>query len=850
MANITLDELIEKLSDLFTNINNLDKTYYDMFYNTTPMDIVLERYNENGELVKVTIPNRAKDKNSFKMGEGSPEGNVSASLGVFYLDVITKNLYYKGEGTVAEPTPNGWVLFYTEENVGEGLQKTSEKGKPLGYASLDENGKVPADQLPISSLSYIELDEVVTIDVLLKTLLTYTCTNAELVFNNTWTGTDGQLGKRTVELTQQTDSTYTIDTDITTVTGTPTFNNMTGYMTEFSSSNYVTVPVSGAEIEFMSSANMQTKQTILSFGDNKIEFTPSTTTVTVETNREDLVIRNTFEGVEDTTGTIVYTLNYDSQVDWKYNLCSVQGDLVTTTGYISGFSNENYLAPITQWTSTNTLLLKIKTGTDITTPQGIVGNSMSLCIKDGKLGYNSISNEFIELIDITAETNYYFKITYDTAKESNIVQYSTDGETYTTVTPAEADGKFVLNTYVLGKGIVEGVSNTVFLGSIDGFGTGVQTGSVTSYYAESVVGWYRDNANVNVSLSDYDLELVSGEPTIGDRVTATYFTTEPSIGTATVSPSTTYKARYNYNVNTTEYTPQLYLGNEWVNIGAPFESTEHNVDIGKGVFLGAVNLGTSIANKVTLATAKSYTVVGTLTDTDGVVSGTFSNENHVTLPMVTENNSATIHYNLGTLTGKTVLLSAETETSKNIMYIENNKLYVKVGEADAVETTLIDITENTALELKLINANNLWNIQHKLGTATEFTQLMYSEIGDFTPFFIGNTLLIGATTDTSTETVEGSGEATAVYTGFNGTLDFTKSYEVKNDIKQYMYRTETTIVQGGMLLAPLTTIYRWYNEDNTQVNLEDYGLEFVSGIPVTGDKLTLTYTTTITGLAK
>ena len=73
---------------------------------------------------------------------------------------------------------------------------------------------------------------------------------------------------------------------------------------------------------------------------------------------------------------------------------------------------------------------------------------------------------------------------------------------------------------------------------------------------------------------------------------------------------------------------------------------------------------------------------------------------------------------------------------------------------------------------------------------------------------------------------------------------------LKNDIKQYMYRTETTIVQGGMLLAPLTTIYKWYNEDNTQVNLEDYGLEFVSGIPVTGDKLTLTYTTTITGLAK
>ena len=70
--NVTLTEVIDLLSELFTNLNNLDKTYYDMFYNTTPMDITLERYDEKGVLQKVVLPNRAKDKDSVIVGSGDP----------------------------------------------------------------------------------------------------------------------------------------------------------------------------------------------------------------------------------------------------------------------------------------------------------------------------------------------------------------------------------------------------------------------------------------------------------------------------------------------------------------------------------------------------------------------------------------------------------------------------------------------------------------------------------------------------------------------------------------------------------------------------------------------------------
>ena len=89
MADVTLTELIDMLSELFTNMNNLDRLYYDMFFNTTPMDLTLQRYDENGVLQTYVIPNRAKDAANTLTGMGNPEGQVVAPIGKLYIDLET-----------------------------------------------------------------------------------------------------------------------------------------------------------------------------------------------------------------------------------------------------------------------------------------------------------------------------------------------------------------------------------------------------------------------------------------------------------------------------------------------------------------------------------------------------------------------------------------------------------------------------------------------------------------------------------------------------------------------------------------------------------------------------------------
>lgn len=106
----TMEDVVYLLSVLFTNLNNQNKMYYDMFLNPTPMDIDLERYNENGQLVTVTLPNRAKDRIWVLTGKGSPDGRVAAKMGTIYLDETNKNLWFKSDG--ADSSTSGWKQIY------------------------------------------------------------------------------------------------------------------------------------------------------------------------------------------------------------------------------------------------------------------------------------------------------------------------------------------------------------------------------------------------------------------------------------------------------------------------------------------------------------------------------------------------------------------------------------------------------------------------------------------------------------------------------------------------------------------------------------------------------------------
>lgn len=113
-SSLTQEQLETLLTELFVNMNNLDKTYYDMFYNTIPMDITLERYDENGVLQTYIVPNRAKDAQNASyiiFGTVEPNGNISGTLGQLYLNIENYAIYYKAS---SESVNEGWVKIYQE----------------------------------------------------------------------------------------------------------------------------------------------------------------------------------------------------------------------------------------------------------------------------------------------------------------------------------------------------------------------------------------------------------------------------------------------------------------------------------------------------------------------------------------------------------------------------------------------------------------------------------------------------------------------------------------------------------------------------------------------------------------
>lgn len=131
----TLEDVVNLLTILFTNLNNQNEIYYDMFLNPTPMDLELERYDENGELVTVVLANRAKDRISALSGSGSPNGVKVAPIGSLYIDTSAGDLYFKASGTDAY----GWILVWTARNFTEGSQYISPTGDASRLTNLNMN---------------------------------------------------------------------------------------------------------------------------------------------------------------------------------------------------------------------------------------------------------------------------------------------------------------------------------------------------------------------------------------------------------------------------------------------------------------------------------------------------------------------------------------------------------------------------------------------------------------------------------------------------------------------------------------------------------------------------------------
>lgn len=134
---ITITEVAEALSRVQINYSNLAQSWYNIFYNTTPMDVQLEFYDVDGNAHTYIIPNRAKDKTYTTNGElADPNDEISAPIGTIYQSTTTGDVYIKmiGEGTT------GWVKMISQSDLDRIIVQKSgdpnETGEVRAFGTL------------------------------------------------------------------------------------------------------------------------------------------------------------------------------------------------------------------------------------------------------------------------------------------------------------------------------------------------------------------------------------------------------------------------------------------------------------------------------------------------------------------------------------------------------------------------------------------------------------------------------------------------------------------------------------------------------------------------------------------
>lgn len=130
MADI--DVVAENLAELLTNTVDMAAVFYDIFLNPHPMDVNLKMFNDENELITVTIPNRAKDRVTSYTGEGSPEGVVAAPMGSTYIDTLTSTVYYKVSGS----DQYGWNATLSQSLMEVFIRTYLEARGYVNYSSL------------------------------------------------------------------------------------------------------------------------------------------------------------------------------------------------------------------------------------------------------------------------------------------------------------------------------------------------------------------------------------------------------------------------------------------------------------------------------------------------------------------------------------------------------------------------------------------------------------------------------------------------------------------------------------------------------------------------------------------
>lgn len=128
-----LKQIQAQLAVLETSYANMTRTYYNMFYNNTPMDITLQIYDEDGALKTITVPNRAKASTSTLTYSGSPLGVLQAALGTLVLDTTSGELWYESLANDVD----GWVRLANHDALSDEYLKKNGNGELLTNLSAD-----------------------------------------------------------------------------------------------------------------------------------------------------------------------------------------------------------------------------------------------------------------------------------------------------------------------------------------------------------------------------------------------------------------------------------------------------------------------------------------------------------------------------------------------------------------------------------------------------------------------------------------------------------------------------------------------------------------------------------------
>ena len=124
----TFSQIMTLLTQLSTNYTNIFTDYYNIFLNPTPMDVTLQLFDQDGNLQTIVIPNRAKDRQYILNGEGDPNGNISGNRGSIYQDLENGAVYINLDSDI-----DGWSKIVDESELATYIKQGA--GSPEGIVT-------------------------------------------------------------------------------------------------------------------------------------------------------------------------------------------------------------------------------------------------------------------------------------------------------------------------------------------------------------------------------------------------------------------------------------------------------------------------------------------------------------------------------------------------------------------------------------------------------------------------------------------------------------------------------------------------------------------------------------------